>query len=295
MSAVIQAANINKRYGRHKVLDNINLEINSGKIVGLIGPNGAGKTTLLQSLLGLGVASGDINVLGEDPRRARSKMLEQVCFIADTATLPRWMKVSQAIEYVAGIHPRFDQALAERLLTKTQIKRTSKIRELSKGMVTQLHLALVMAVDAKLLVLDEPTLGLDIIYRRTFYDALLNDYYDGDRTILITTHQVEEIEHLLTDVVFINDGKIVLNESIESFENQFVKLKTGPESVAQARALKPVSESRTLSGHEFIFENVPRERLASLGELALASLAEVFVAKVAPTVSAGAHEESGHE
>lgn len=295
MSAVIQAANINKRYGRHKVLDNINLEINSGKIVGLIGPNGAGKTTLLQSLLGLGVASGDINVLGEDPRRARSKMLEQVCFIADTATLPRWMKVSQAIEYVAGIHPRFDQALAERLLTKTQIKRTSKIRELSKGMVTQLHLALVMAVDAKLLVLDEPTLGLDIIYRRTFYDALLNDYYDGDRTILITTHQVEEIEHLLTDVVFINDGKIVLNESIESFENQFVKLKTGPESVAQARALKPVSESRTLSGYEFIFENVPRERLANLGELALASLAEVFVAKVAPTVSAGAHEESGHE
>lgn len=295
MSAVIQAANINKRYGRHKVLDNINLEINSGKIVGLIGPNGAGKTTLLQSLLGLGVASGDINVLGEDPRRARSKMLEQVCFIADTATLPRWMKVSQAIEYVAGIHPRFDQALAERLLTKTQIKRTSKIRELSKGMVTQLHLALVMAVDAKLLVLDEPTLGLDIIYRRTFYDALLNDYYDGDRTILITTHQVEEIEHLLTDVVFINDGKIVLNESIESFENQFVKLKTGPESVDQARALKPVSESRTLSGHEFIFENVPRERLANLGELALASLAEVFVAKVAPTVSAGAHEESGHE
>ncbi|MDO3388671.1 ABC transporter ATP-binding protein [Gilvimarinus sp. SDUM040013] len=280
MTAIVTAKNINKRFGRHQILRGINLDIPAGKIVGLVGPNGAGKTTLLQALLGLSVAAGDISVMGRDPRKERAAMLEDVCFIADTATLPRWISVEQLLEYVAGIHPKFSRQRAEKFLADTKIRHSAKVRQLSKGMVTQLHLALVMAIDAKLLVLDEPTLGLDIVYRRRFYDALLNDFYDQDRTIIITTHQVEEIEHLLTDVLFIHDGEIVLDQTLESFEGRFLKLIAGQDTQQQARSLHPIMESRALAGREFIFEGRSVDELMALGEVSMASLAEVFVAKV---------------
>ncbi|MDO6747984.1 ABC transporter ATP-binding protein [Gilvimarinus sp. 1_MG-2023] len=280
MTAIISAQNIHKRYGQQQVLNNINLNIPAGKIVGLIGPNGAGKTTLLQVLLGLSMAGGDIAVMGRDPRQERSTMLEDVCFIADTATLPRWMSVQQVLTYTEGIHPKFDRKRAEQFLAQTQIQAQRKIRQLSKGMITQLHLALVMAIDAKLLVLDEPTLGLDLVYRRLFYDALLNDFYDQDRTIVITTHQVEEIEHLLTDVLFINGGEIVLDQTLESMAGRFLKVTVSPEKESQAQAFKPILQNRTLGGQEYIFEDIAAEHLEPLGSVSMASLAEVFIAKV---------------
>ncbi|MCP8900445.1 ABC transporter ATP-binding protein [Gilvimarinus xylanilyticus] len=280
MNQVIKTTGLSKSYGKKQALEKLDLEIGAGRIVGLIGPNGAGKTTLLQSLLGLCVADGDIDVLGFDPRRERAKMLEQVCFIADTATLPRWMTVKQAIAYVAGVHPNFNEQRARDFLAKTKVPLNSRIRTLSKGMVTQVHLALVMAIDAKLLVLDEPTLGLDLLYRRTFYDALLNDYYDDDKTIIITTHQVEEIEHLLTDVMFIVDGDVVFDCDLDTFESRYRKVTVAGEQQSQAEALKPIGEIRALGGKQYIYEDADPQALQALGDVARASLAEVFVAKV---------------
>ena len=287
MTAIIKAEGIKKRYGRKQVLKNVALEIPGGRIVGVIGPNGAGKTTLLQALLGLKPVSGKIDVLGHKPFSDRARMLEQVCFMADTAILPGWMKVKDLLRYTQAVHPRFDMARARGFLADTKVRERDRVRELSKGMVTQLHLALVMAIDARVLVLDEPTLGLDLMYRKTFYDTLLNDYYDDEKTILITTHQVEEIEHILTDVVFIDEGEIALNESLESLQQRFIELKAAPGSVEAARALGPIAENRLLSGTRFIFEGVPENQLQALGETGLPALADIFVAKLGKPVAAG--------
>src|SRR5580765_7285698 len=240
--ACIEARGLRKTFGTTIALDGINLRVEEGRILGLIGPNGAGKTTALNAILGLTPYEGQLSVLGRNPWTERDHLMRDVCFIADVAVLPRWIKVSQALDYVAGIHSRFDRAKAESFLAKTSIRQGNKVRELSKGMVTQLHLALVMAIDARLLVLDEPTLGLDLLYRKQFYDSLLNDYYDRSRTIVVTTHQVEEIEQILTDVMFINRGRIVLDCGMDSFETRFVELTPRPEHLAQARALKPIHE-----------------------------------------------------
>jgi ABC-2 type transport system ATP-binding protein len=277
--ACIEARGLRKVFGTTTALDGVDLKIEEGKILGLIGPNGAGKSTLLNAVLGLTPYEGELSVLGIDPWKDREALMRDVCFIADVAVLPRWLKVKNAVDYVAGVHPRFDRARAEALLAKTQIKKTSKVSELSKGMVTQLHLALVMAIDAKLLVLDEPTLGLDLLYRKQFYDTLLNDYFDHRRTIVVTTHQVEEIEQILTDVMFINRGRIVLDSPMENFETRFVELTPKPENLAAARALKPLRERQaTLGRNIFLFDNVERERLANLGEIRTPSIADVFVA-----------------
>ena len=241
--ACIEAHGLRKSFGSTTALDGIDLKVEGGRILGLIGPNGAGKSTLLNAVLGLIPYEGDLTVLGQNPWQSRDHLMRDVCFIADVAVLPRWMRVWQAIDYVAGVHPRFDRAKAEAFLAKTQIKKKSKVRELSKGMVTQLHLALIMAVDAKLLVLDEPTLGLDLLYRKQFYDTLLNDYFDRSRTIIVTTHQVEEIQQILTDMMFINNGRIVLDCSMEDFEARYTELTTRPEQVAEARA--PEADQRT--------------------------------------------------
>jgi ABC-2 type transport system ATP-binding protein len=277
--AYIEARGLRKTFGSTTALDSVDLNIEEGRILGLIGPNGAGKSTFLNAVLGLIPYEGQLNVLGIDPWKDREALMRDVCFIADVAVLPRWLKVKNAIDYVAGVHPRFDRARAEALLARTQIKMNSKVRELSKGMVTQLHLALIMAIDAKLLVLDEPTLGLDLLYRKQFYDTLLNDYFDHKRTIVVTTHQVEEIEQILTDVMFINRGRIVLNSPMENFETRFVELTPKPENLAAARALKPLRERQApLGGNVLLFDNVERERLANLGETRTPSIADVFVA-----------------
>src|SRR5882762_1084724 len=240
--ACIEARGLRKSYGTTVAVDGVDLRVEEGRILGLIGPNGAGKTTALNAILGLTPYEGELKVLGRDPWTARDQLMRDVSFIADVAVLPRWIRVSQAVDYVAGVHPRFDRAKAEGFLAKTTIKRTSKVRELSKGMVAQLHLALVMAIDARLLVLDEPTLGLDILYRKQFYDSLLNDYFDHSRTIVVTTHQVEEIQHILTDVMFINLGRIVLSCTMEDFETRYLEVMVHPEHVAMARLLKPIQE-----------------------------------------------------
>jgi len=276
--ACIEAHGLRKSFGATKALDGIDLRIEEGRIVGLIGPNGAGKSTLLNAALGLIPYDGRLSVLGIDPWRARNALMRDVCFIADVAVLPRWMRVRQALDYVAGVHPKFDRARAEALLARTQIKKSSKVRELSKGMVTQLHLALVMAIDAKLLVLDEPTLGLDLLYRKQFYDTLLNDYFDRRRTIVVTTHQVEEVEQILTDVMFINKGRIVLDCSMEKFEGRYVELTARPEQLPQARALKPFYERQALGRSILLFDSVDRGRLAALGEVRTPNIADVFVA-----------------
>src|SRR4249919_1077677 len=244
---VIEARGLRKVFGKTVAVDGVNLHVEEDRILGLIGPNGAGKSTALNAILGLTQYQGELKVLGRDPWIERDQLMRDVCFIADVAVLPRWLKVSQALDYVEGVHPRFDRAKAEGFLAKTAIKRASKVRELSKGMVTQLHLALVMAIDAKLLLLDEPTLGLDILYRKQFYDSLLNDFFDGNRTIVVTTHQVEEIQHVLTDVMFINHGRIVLDCSMQDFEARYAELSVRPENLAAARALKPINE-RTVLG-----------------------------------------------
>ncbi len=252
--ACIEARGLRKAFGATMALDGVNLRVEEGRILGLIGPNGAGKTTALNAILGLTPYQGELSVLGRDPWSERDQLMRDVCFIADVAVLPRWIRVSQALDYVAGVHPRFDRAKAESFLAKTTIRRTSKVRELSKGMVTQLHLALVMAIDAKLLVLDEPTLGLDILYRKQFYDSLLNDYFDRSRTIVVTTHQVEEIQHVLTDVMFIDRGRIVFNCSMEELESRYLEVTVNPEQVAAARALRPMHERQVFGRSILLFD-----------------------------------------
>jgi ABC-2 type transport system ATP-binding protein len=278
--ACIEAHGLRKAYGATVALDSIDLRVETGRILGLIGPNGAGKTTALNAVLGLTAYQGELKVLGRDPWRDRDELMADVCFIADVAVLPRWMRVDQALDYVAGVHPRFDRAKAEGLLAKTTIKHTSRVRELSKGMVTQLHLALIMAIDARLLVLDEPTLGLDIIYRKSFYDTLLNDYFDHSRTIVVTTHQVEEVQHILTDLMFMNRGRIVLDCSMEALEQRYAEVMVLPEHAAEARALGPIYEHQVFGRGLFLFDGVDRARLAAFGEVRTPSIADLFVAVI---------------
>ena len=278
--ACIEAHGLRKAFGNKIALDGIDLRVEEGRILGIIGPNGAGKTTALNAILGLAPYQGQLKVLGRDPWTERDQLMRDVSFIADVAVLPRWLRVSQALDYVAGVHPRFDRAKAESFLARTNISLTSRARELSKGMVAQLHLALVMAIDAKLLVLDEPTLGLDILYRKQFYDSLLNDYFDRSRTILLTTHQVEEIEHVLTDVMFIHRGRIVFNASMEDLESRYLEVTVRPEQAAAARALKPIHEREVLGRSILLFDHVDRQQLAALGEVRTARIADLFVAVI---------------
>ena len=282
---VIEARRLRKVFGTTVALDGVNLCVEEGRILGLIGPNGAGKTTALNAMLGLTPYEGELRVLGRNPWAERDQLMRDVCFIADVAVLPRWMRVSKALAYVAGVHPRFDRAKAEALLAKTTIKHASKIRELSKGMVTQLHLALVMSIDARLLVLDEPTLGLDILFRKQFYDSLLNDYFDRSRTIIVSTHQVDELQHILTDLMFIDRGRIVLSCSMEEFESRYMELSVKPDQVATARALKPMYERQVFGRNILLFDcgsnkTIDRQQLATLGEVHTPSIADLFVAVI---------------
>ncbi|MDB5428376.1 MAG: multidrug transporter ATP-binding protein [Phenylobacterium sp.] len=274
----IEAHRLRKAYGATVALDGVDLRVEEGRILGLIGPNGAGKSTALNAILGLTKVEGELKVLGRDPWAERDQLMRDVCFIADVAVLPRWMRVRQALDYVAGVHPRFDRAKAEGFLARTTIKHASKVRELSKGMVAQLHLALIMAIDAKLLVLDEPTLGLDLLYRKQFYDSLLNDYFDGDRTIVVSTHQVDEIEHILTDVVFLDRGRVVLDSSMEDLQSRYLEVIVGPEHLAAARALNPIHERQLFGRSILIFDRVGGDSLAALGEVRTPGLADLFVA-----------------
>jgi ABC-2 type transport system ATP-binding protein len=276
--ATIEARGLRKVFGTTVALDGINLRVEEGRILGIIGPNGAGKTTALNAILGLTSYEGQLTVLGRDPWNARDQLMRDVSFIADVAVLPRWIRVSQLLDYVAGVHPKFDRAKAEGFLAKTTIKRMSKVRQLSKGMVAQLHLAIVMAIDAKLLVLDEPTLGLDILYRKQFYDSLLNDYFDKTRTIVVTTHQVEEVQDVLTDLMFIDRGRIALECSMEEFESRYLEVMVNPEHVAAARALKPIHERSVFGRSVMLFDGANREQVAALGEVRRPSIADLFVA-----------------
>ena len=276
--ACIEARGLRKAFKTTIALDGVNLRVEEGRILGLIGPNGAGKTTALNAILGLTQYQGELRVLGRDPWAERDQLMRDACFIADVAVLPRWIRVSQLLDYVAGVHPRFDRAKAEGFLTKTTIRNTSKVRELSKGMVTQLHLAIVMAIDARLLVLDEPTLGLDILYRKQFYDSLLNDYFDRSRTIVVATHQVEEIQHVLTDLMFIDRGRIVFDRSAEELESRYLEVMVRPEQVAAARALKPMHERQGIGGSVLLFDGVDRQKLAAFGEVRTPGIADLFVA-----------------
>jgi ABC-2 type transport system ATP-binding protein len=280
--ATIEAHCLRKVFGTTVALDGIDLRVEEGRILGLVGPNGAGKTTALNAILGLTSYEGELKVLGRDPWTARDQLMQDVSFIADVAVLPRWIRVTQLLDYVAGMHPRFDRVKAEGFLAKTAIKRASKVRELSKGMVAQLHLALVMAIDAKLLVLDEPTLGLDILYRKQFYESLLNDYFDHSRTIVVTTHQVEEVQDVLTDLMFINRGKIVLECSMEEFDSRYVEVMVNPEHISAARALKPIHERPVFGRSVLLFYHVDRNQLAALGEVRRPSIADLFVAVMSP-------------
>jgi ABC-2 type transport system ATP-binding protein len=278
--AAIEARGLRKTFGTTVALDGLDLRVEEGRILGIIGPNGAGKTTALNAILGLTPYQGDLRVLGHDPWTERDQLMRDVCFIADVAVLPRWIRVSQALDYVAGVHPRFDRAKAEALLARTNIKRNSKVRELSKGMVTQLHLALVMAIDAKLLVLDEPTLGLDILFRKQFYESLLNDYFDRSRTIVVTTHQVEEIQDVLTDLMFIDRGRIVFGCSMEDIESRYVEVMVRPEQVAAARALGPIHERQLFGRSILLFDRGDRDQLAALGDVRTPGIADLFVAVI---------------
>lgn len=280
MTSLVSAQGVSKRYGNIRAVDNVSFEIEKGKIMGLIGPNGAGKTTLLKALLGLTDCEGQLSVLGLDPFRQRKELMQNICFIADVAVLPRWIRVSQLLDFIEQTHPNFSRDRAEELLAHTKIRRDSKVRELSKGMVTQLHLSIITAIDAKLLVLDEPTLGLDIIFRKEFYGNLLNDYFDGERTILITTHQVEEIENLLTDIMFIDEGQIVLNASMEALPDSYVELVTSGDNADSARSLGPIYERDMFGKKVMTFEKVEREKLAGFGEMHTPSIADLFVAKI---------------
>ncbi|MEO7013808.1 MAG: ABC transporter ATP-binding protein [Dokdonella sp.] len=283
MSAVIHARGLSKTFGKTKALDAVDFEIESGRIVGLIGPNGAGKTTALKSILGLSEFDGELSVLGFDPRSQRAQLMEQVCFIADVAVLPRWIRVSEAIDFVGGVHPRFSRAKCEAFLARTKLTPKMRVREMSKGMIVQLHLALVMAIDARLLVLDEPTLGLDILYRKTFYENLLSEYFDENKTIIVTTHQVEEVEHILTDLIFIRDGKIALNASMDEIADRYAEVMVNPDKADAARALNPLNERQIFGKSIFLFDGVDRTRLAELGELHKPSIADLFVATMKGT------------
>ena len=278
MNACIEARGLRKAYGATMALDGVDLRVEEGRILGLIGPNGAGKTTALHAILGLTPFEGELTVLGRDPWTERDQLMRDVCFIADVAVLPRWMRVAQLLDFVAGVHPRFDRPKAEGFLARTTIRRASKVGELSKGMVTQLHLALTMAIDARLLVLDEPTLGLDILFRKRFYDSLLNDYFDGSRTIVMATHQVEEIEHILTDVMFIDRGRIVFARSMEELESRYSEVRLHPDQASAARALQPMHEREGFGCSILLFDGVDRERLAAFGEVRTPGLADLFVA-----------------
>ena len=280
MASLVSARKVSKHFGDVRAVDDVNFDIEKGKILGLIGPNGAGKTTLLKAVLGLTDCDGELSVLGLDPFRQRKKLMQQICFIADVAVLPRWIRVSQLLDYVEAVHPNFSRARAEELLSSTKVKSGAKVKELSKGMVTQLHLAIIMSIDAKLLVLDEPTLGLDILFRKEFYANLLNDYFDEERTILVTTHQVEEIENLLTDIMFINDGRILLDSSMDALSETYVEVMTSGENAQKARGLGPIAESELFGKSVMLFEGVAREHLDGLGELRIPSVADLFVAKI---------------
>lgn len=278
MTNMIHAQNLSKSYGQKKALNQINIDIPKGRIVGLIGPNGAGKTTFLKAMLGLTQFKGHMRVAGQDPSKSRAKLMQEVSYIADVAVLPRWIKVEQLFEYIEGIHPNFSRQKAQELLGKTNVKMSHKVRELSKGMVAQLHLALVMAIDAQLLVLDEPTLGLDILYRKAFYDALLNDYFEEDKTILVTTHQVEEIEYILTDVIFIKNGEIALQADMETLHARFTSLLCHADQLETALALKPIHQQNVFGKHLLLFDQVARDQLEPLGELTQPGIADLFVA-----------------
>ncbi len=280
MATLIKTERLDKRFGDTAAVDHVSLNIESGSITGLIGPNGAGKTTLLRALLGLNACDGTLEVMGLDPRSQRTRLQEQVCFIADTAVLPSWMKVDQVLDYVTGVHPRFSREQAEMLLSRTEVRQTHRVKELSKGMTVQLHLAIVMAIDAKLLILDEPTLGLDILFRKQFFEQLLNDYYDDERTILISTHQVEEVENILTDAIFMRAGQIVLHESMDSLAHRFCEVHVVGAAVEQAQAHKPISERSILGGKAMIFEDADREALGQLGQLHTPSVSDLFIAKM---------------
>lgn len=283
MSAVISARGLSKRYGKSVAVDNISFEIPAGRIIGLIGPNGSGKTTTLKAALGLIPFEGELKVLGLDPRTHRDELMENVCFIADVAVLPRWIRVSEAVDFVAGVHPKFDRKKAERYLANTKLKPSMKVKQMSKGMIVQLHLALVMAIDAKLLVLDEPTLGLDILYRKQFYQNLLEDYFDEEKTIIVTTHQVEEIEHILTDLMFIREGRITLSATMDEISERFVEVMVPAENVAAAKALNPIDERQVFGKSVMLFDGVPRAQVAALGETRNVGIADLFVAKMKGT------------
>jgi ABC-2 type transport system ATP-binding protein len=283
VSAVISARHLTKRYGNSVAVDDVSFDIPAGRIIGLIGPNGSGKTTTLKAALGLIPFEGELKVLGLDPRTQRDQLMEQVCFIADVAVLPRWLRVSEAVDFVAGIHPRFDRAKAERYIAHTKLKPAMKVKQMSKGMIVQLHLALVMAIDAKLLVLDEPTLGLDILYRKQFYQNLLEDYFDEEKTIIVTTHQVEEIEHILSDLMFIREGKITLSATMDEVSERFVEVMVPPENAAAAKALKPIDERQVFGKSVLLFDGVPRAQLAELGETRNVGIADLFVAQMKGT------------
>jgi ABC-2 type transport system ATP-binding protein len=280
---VVRARGLSKRYAATVALDNVNLDIRPGRIVGLVGPNGAGKTTALKAILGLTEFEGELSVMGMDPRSQRYELMQQVCFIADVAVLPRWLRVNEAVDFVGGVHPRFSREKCLAFLARTKIKPTSRVRELSKGMIAQLHLALVMAIDAKLLVLDEPTLGLDILYRKEFYQSLLNDYFDEQKTILVTTHQIEEIEHILTDLLFIREGRIVLDATMDQVGERFAEVLVNPDKAEAARALKPLHERQIFGKSIFLFDGADRARLTELGELHKPSVADLFVATMQGT------------
>ncbi len=281
--ACIEARGLRKTFGTTIALDGIDLRVEEGRILGIVGPNGAGKSTALNAMLGLTPYQGELRVLGRDPWNERDQLMRDVAFIADVAVLPRWIRVPQVLDYLAGVHPRFDRAKAEAFLARTAIRRGSKVRELSKGMVTQLHLALVMAIDAKLLVLDEPTLGLDILVRKQFYDSLLNDYFDRSRTIVVTTHQIDEIQDVLTDFVFVNRGRIVLESSMEAFESRYLEVMVQPENVAAARALHPIQERQVFGRSILLFDHAERQQLAALGDVRTPSIADLFVAVMGNT------------
>ena len=280
MTSLVSASGVSKHFGAVRAVDNVSFEIEEGKILGLIGPNGAGKTTLLKAVLGLTDCDGELSVLGLDPFRQRKKLMQNICFIADVAVLPRWIRVTQLLDFVEAVHPNFSRKRAEVFLQQTAVRSDAKVRELSKGMVTQLHLSIIMAIDAKLLVLDEPTLGLDILFRKEFYANLLNDYFDEQRTILITTHQVEEIENLLTDIMFINDGTILLDATMDALADKYVEVISSGEEATKARGMGPIAENEMFGKSVFIFEGVSRENLGGLGELRTPSVADLFVAKV---------------
>ncbi|MFL5382097.1 MAG: ABC transporter ATP-binding protein [Longimicrobiaceae bacterium] len=278
--ACIEARGLRKAYGATVALDGIDLRVDEGRILGIMGPNGAGKTTALNAILGLVPYQGELRVLGRDPWRERDRLMRDVAFISDVAVLPRWMRVSQALDYVAGVHPRFDRAKSEEFLARTGIGHASRVRELSKGMVVQLHLALVMAIDARLLVLDEPTLGLDLLYRKQFYDALLNDYFDRSRTIVVATHQVEEIQDVLTDLMFIDRGRIVLECSMEEYESRWLEVMVRPGEAEAARALGPVHERQSLGRSILLFDGADRREVAALGDVRTPGIGDLFVAVV---------------